>query len=99
MLATLVDEPFDDPGWLFEVKWDGYRAIASIDAEGKVALTSRNGLDLLKRFKELTSIGAAFRSLPVVVDGEICALDANGRSSFQALQQVDMNVGGRGRPH
>jgi bifunctional non-homologous end joining protein LigD len=90
MLATLVEAPFDDPAWLFEVKWDGYRAIASIDAEGKVALTSRNGLDLLKRFHELSSIGAAFRSLPVIVDGEICALDAAGRSSFQALQQVDV---------
>jgi len=90
MLATLVDAPFDDPGWLFEVKWDGYRAIASIDAAGKVTLTSRNGLDLLKRFHELSSIGTAFRSLPVIVDGEICALDAAGRSSFQALQQVDV---------
>jgi bifunctional non-homologous end joining protein LigD len=90
MLATLVDAPFDDPAWLFEVKWDGYRAIASIDAEGKVALTSRNGLDLLKRFHELSSMGTAFRSLPGVVDGEICALDAAGRSSFQALQQVDV---------
>ena len=98
MLATLVDAPFDDPAWLFEVKWDGFRAIATIDADGAVALTSRNGLDLLKRFKELGSIGTAFRSLPVVVDGEICALDAEGRSSFQALQQVDMNVRGKGRP-
>ena len=90
MLATLVDAPFDDPAWLFEVKWDGYRAIASIDAEGKVTLTSRNGLDLLERFHELSAIGTAFRSLPVIVDGEICALDAAGRSSFQALQQVDV---------
>jgi bifunctional non-homologous end joining protein LigD len=98
MLATLVDAPFDDPAWLFEVKWDGFRAIASIDAEGAVTLTSRNGLDLLKRFKELGTIGAAFRSLPVVVDGEICALDEDGRSSFQRLQQVDMNVRGKGRP-
>lgn len=98
MLATLVDKPFDDPDWFFEVKWDGFRAIASIDAEGAVTLTSRNGLDLLRRFKELESIGAAFRSLPVLVDGEICALDEHGRSSFQALQQVDMNVRGKGRP-
>jgi len=90
MLATLVDAPFDDPAWLFEVKWDGFRAIASIDAEGVVSLTSRNGLDLLRRFKELSSIGKAFRSLPAIVDGEICALDAEGRSSFQALQQIDM---------
>ena len=96
MLATLADAPFDDPGWLFEVKWDGYRAIASIDAQGAVTLTSRNGLDLLKRFKELASIGAAFRSLPAIVDGEICALDAQGRSSFQALQQVDVRARGTG---
>ncbi len=92
MLATLVDEPFDDPDWLFEVKWDGYRAIASIDAEGTVTLTSRNGLDLLKRFHELASMGTAFRSLPVIVDGEVCALDDAGRSSFQALQQVDVSA-------
>jgi bifunctional non-homologous end joining protein LigD len=97
MLATLVDAPFDDPAWLFEVKWDGFRAIASIDAKGVVSLTSRNGLDLLRRFKELGSIGAAFRSLPVIVDGEICALDAAGRSSFQALQQIDMVARGKSR--
>jgi len=88
MLATLVEHPFDDPAWAFEVKWDGYRAIASIDAAGTVALTSRNGLDLLARFPDLASIGGAFRSLPVVADGEICVLDERGRSSFQALQST-----------
>jgi bifunctional non-homologous end joining protein LigD len=97
MLATLVDTPFDDPAWLFEVKWDGFRAIASIDEKGAVTLTSRNGLDLLRRFKELDAIGAAFRSLPAIVDGEICALDAEGRSSFQALQQIDMVARGKSR--
>jgi bifunctional non-homologous end joining protein LigD len=97
MLSTLVDAPFDDPAWLFELKWDGFRALASIDADGTVALTSRNGLDLLKRFKDLASIGTAFRSLPALVDGEICALDAQGRSSFQALQQIDMHARGKGR--
>jgi bifunctional non-homologous end joining protein LigD len=86
MLTTLVAQPFDDPRWVFEVKWDGYRAIASIDASGAVTLTSRNGLDLLARFPDLAGIGAAFRSLPAVVDGEICVLDERGRSSFQALQ-------------
>jgi bifunctional non-homologous end joining protein LigD len=87
MLATLVERPFDDPAWGFEVKWDGYRAIASIDATGNVTLTSRNGLDLLARFPDLAEIGTAFRSLPAVIDGEICALDERGRSSFQALQR------------
>jgi bifunctional non-homologous end joining protein LigD len=98
MLATLVEAPFDDPGWVFEVKWDGYRGIASVDARGTVTLTSRNGLDLLKRFKSLSSIGAAFRSLPVVVDGEICALDERGRSSFQDLQQAEVPTPGRAKP-
>jgi bifunctional non-homologous end joining protein LigD len=92
MLATLVDAPFNDPAWLFEVKWDGFRAILSIDAKGQVSLTSRNGLDLLRRFKELAGLGTAFRSLPAVIDGEICVLDAQGRSSFQALQQVEKPV-------
>jgi bifunctional non-homologous end joining protein LigD len=97
MLATLVDAPFDDPAWLFEVKWDGFRAILSIDAKGQVSLTSRNGLDLLRRFKELAGLATAFRSLPAVIDGEICVLDAQGRSSFQALQQVDKPVRGGAR--
>ena len=99
MLATLVDKPFDDDGWLFEVKWDGYRAIATIAADGAVTLTSRNGLDLLHRFGDLAGIGSAFRSLPVVVDGEICMLDAQGKSSFQALQQSqERAAGSRGKP-
>jgi bifunctional non-homologous end joining protein LigD len=51
-------------------------------------MTSRNGLDLLARFPDLAGIAPAFRSLPVVVDGEICALDERGRSSFQALQRA-----------
>jgi bifunctional non-homologous end joining protein LigD len=97
MLATLADAPFDDDGWLFEVKWDGYRAIATIAADGTVALTSRNGLDLLKRFSDLSGIGAAFKSLPAIVDGEICALDAEGRSSFQMLQQVEIAARGAKR--
>ena len=97
MLATLADAPFDDDAWLFEVKWDGYRAIATIAEDGTVALTSRNGLDLLKRFKDLSGIGAAFKSLPAIVDGEICALDAEGRSSFQMLQQVEIAARGANR--
>jgi bifunctional non-homologous end joining protein LigD len=89
MLATLVDAPFDDPDWFFEFKWDGYRAIAVVAADRTVTLTSRNGNDLLKQFPELAELSAAFASLPIVVDGEICVLDAQGRSSFQALQTHD----------
>ncbi len=87
MLATLVDEPFDDPDWLFEIKWDGYRALCTIE-EDSFSLVSRNGLDMLRRFPDLKDLAASFASVPIVVDGEICSLDAKGRSSFQRLQEA-----------
>ncbi|MDQ6826047.1 MAG: non-homologous end-joining DNA ligase [Candidatus Eremiobacteraeota bacterium] len=86
MLATLVNKPFDDPNWLFEIKWDGYRAIARVEDDGALSLTSRNGLDFLAQFPELADIGSAFKSLPILIDGEIVSLDERGRSSFQRLQ-------------
>jgi bifunctional non-homologous end joining protein LigD len=88
MLTTLVDGPFDDDRWLFELKWDGYRAIAVVEKDG-VTLTSRTGKDLLHQFREMTSLEGAFKSIPVVVDGELCVLDADGRPDFQALQSRD----------
>jgi bifunctional non-homologous end joining protein LigD len=86
MLATLIDAPFDSEEWLFEIKWDGFRALAAIGARREVTLTSRNGLDMLGRFPELADIGQDFTDAPVLVDGEIVSLDASGRSSFQRLQ-------------
>ena len=86
MLATLVDAPFDDRDWLFEIKWDGYRALCKVDASGTLSLTSRNGLDFLKQFGELEDLAGAFASVPILVDGEIVSLDEKGRSSFQRLQ-------------
>ena len=86
MLATLVDEPFDGDDWLFEIKWDGYRAICTVHEDGKVSLVSRNGLDFLKQFPELEELRGAWTTLPVVIDGEIVSLDSRGRSSFQRLQ-------------
>lgn len=86
MLATLVDAPFDDQNWLFETKWDGFRALCTVDADGRVDLRSRNDKDLLAKFPELESLREAFNSLPIVVDGEIVSLDEHGRSSFQRLQ-------------
>ena len=85
-LATATDAAFDDPEWLFEIKWDGFRAIATIGADGTVRLVSRNGKELLTKFPELDDLANAFRSLPIIVDGEIVALDDQGRSSFQRLQ-------------
>ncbi len=90
-LATLIDAPFDDPDWLFEIKWDGYRGICTIDGQGKLSLVSRNGLDLLERFPELDALADAFASIPIVVDGEIVALDDEGRSDFQRLQEYEQH--------
>ncbi len=88
MLTTLVDEPFDDDRWLFELKWDGYRGIAVVEKD-EVTLTSRTGKDLLHQFPEVKDVARAFRSIPVVVDGELCVLDDEGRPNFQALQSRD----------
>ncbi|HVA33229.1 MAG TPA: non-homologous end-joining DNA ligase, partial [Candidatus Baltobacteraceae bacterium] len=87
MLATLIDEPFDDDDWLFEIKWDGYRAICTIDDTGRLTLVSRNGLDMLARFPGLAGLADAFESVPIVIDGEIVSLDSEGRSAFQRLQE------------
>ena len=87
-LATLVDAPFDDEDWLFEIKWDGFRALTTIDAKRHVTMSSRNGKNFLGRFPALESIGKSFKGGPVVVDGEIVAFDADGRSSFQLLQNA-----------
>ena len=86
MLATLVEEPFDDPQWLYEVKWDGYRAVAFLH-DGKARLVSRNQNDLTGEFPE---IAQKLQSLPVqsaILDGEVVALDEEGRPSFSLMQQ------------
>jgi bifunctional non-homologous end joining protein LigD len=94
MLATLVPEPFDDPAWLFEIKWDGYRALCTIDEKNELTLVSRNGLDMLQRFPGLAELSGAFASVPVAVDGEIVSLDAQGRSAFQRLQESQKKPAG-----
>jgi bifunctional non-homologous end joining protein LigD len=84
MLATLAAEPFDDPRWGFEPKWDGVRTIAVCDAGTR--LVSRNGKDVTAGYPELASIHDRLVALDAVVDGEIVAMD-EGRPSFQLLQQ------------
>jgi bifunctional non-homologous end joining protein LigD len=87
MLATLSEEVPSGPGWLYEVKWDGYRAIARI-AGGDGTLTSRRGNDLTARFASVAkALEGAVRTPDCVLDGEVCALDERGRSSFSAMQQ------------
>lgn len=84
MLATLSEQPFDDPDWLYEIKWDGYRILAHIAPDG-IRLMSRNGQDYTKRFKAAADELHGLR-LPAVIDGEMCVVDENGKPSFQALQ-------------
>jgi bifunctional non-homologous end joining protein LigD len=87
MLATLAEEVPSGGGWLFEVKWDGYRAIARI-AGGEATLTSRRGNDLTERFAAVArALPQAVRTPDCVLDGEVCALDGAGRSSFSVMQQ------------
>ncbi|TFF40689.1 DNA ligase D [Mucilaginibacter psychrotolerans] len=83
MKATLVDEPFDEPGWLYEVKWDGYRALATIQ-KGEAELLSRNNLPFDKYYpinKQLQTWKA-----DAVIDGELVVLNDKGISDFGALQ-------------
>ncbi len=87
MLATSVDKPFDDAKWLYELKWDGYRAIATIERDGGVKLASRNGNDFLAKLPEFEALPDAFRERPLILDGEICVIDKQGRPSFGALQE------------
>lgn len=84
MLATAVREAFDHPDWIFEVKWDGYRAIAEI-REGDVSLYSRNGISFAKKFFPVTEALRKF-GFDAVLDGEIVVVDDQGRPDFQALQ-------------
>jgi bifunctional non-homologous end joining protein LigD len=87
MLATLAEEVPRGTGWAFEVKWDGYRAIATL-AGGDATLTSRNGNDLTARFQNVAKeLSKAVKTPDCVLDGEVCALDEEGRSSFSAMQQ------------
>ena len=84
-LATLAERPFSDPAWLFEIKYDGVRVLASRRG-GRVELYGRSGQDTTSRYPEVVR---ALRALPVdsfVIDGEIVALDDAGRPSFQRLQ-------------
>jgi bifunctional non-homologous end joining protein LigD len=95
MLATSVDEPFDGAEWLFEIKWDGYRAIAFI-ADGKWRLVSRNQNELTERFPELKDLPKFVHAKSAILDGEVVALDDEGRASFTLMQQrTGFRPGGR----
>ncbi len=92
MLATAAEEPFDHPEWLFEVKWDGYRALAEVN-DGEVALYSRNLLTLNEKFAPVVEALRECR-YEAVLDGEVVAVDDQGIPNFQLLQ--DYRKSGRG---
>lgn len=85
MLATLVNEPFDKPEWIYEVNWDGHRALAYLN-KGKVELRSRDNDSFNKQFYP---VHAALKEWPIkaVVDGEIVVVDENGISAFSKLEE------------
>ena len=95
MLATSVEDPFDDPEWLFEIKWDGYRAVSFLQ-DGKVRLVSRNQNELTGEFPELRELSKLIKAKSVVLDGEVVALDDEGKASFSLMQQrTGIRKGGR----
>jgi bifunctional non-homologous end joining protein LigD len=85
MMATLEPEPFDAEGWLFEVKWDGHRCLANLGTATR--LTSRTGRDATAQFPELAEMHRQLAARNAVVDGEVVALDAQGRPSFARMQE------------
>jgi bifunctional non-homologous end joining protein LigD len=86
MLATLTNGPFDDPGWVFEDKYDGFRMVAKIE-NGSVTLYSRNGQVISRNYIEVAKALEGVKG-DAVIDGELVALDEYGVSHFQLLQNA-----------
>jgi DNA ligase D-like protein (predicted ligase) len=85
MAARVVDKLPEGAGWTYEVKFDGYRALLMKDDE-RAHIRSRNDKDLTHAYPSVAAAGRRLHAKQAVVDGEIVAVDANGRPSFQALQ-------------
>lgn len=92
MLATLVNEPFDTPGWTYEVKWDGYRALAYIN-KGKSELLSRNLKSFTEKYYPLAAVMDSW-SINAVLDGEILVIGEDGKANFSALQNWRSEIDG-----
>ena len=86
MLAESINQPFDSPDWMFEVKWDGYRAVAFIE-NGSVRLVSRNQNELTGRYPELKDMSQFMKAKNAILDGEVVAVDEEGKPSFTLMQQ------------
>ena len=86
MLATLVDQPFDSPGWVYEEKYDGVRILAYKEGNN-ITLLSRNGIDRSHDYAAIASAVKKLRPRTLLLDGEVVAFDRVGVSRFQLLQQ------------
>ena len=86
MLCKVSDKAFDDKDWAFEIKWDGYRAIADMSKD-ELRLYSRNGIDFSQKFKKITH-SLNLQEHPMILDGEIVAYDDKGKPNFQWLQKI-----------
>ncbi|GAA3504447.1 ATP-dependent DNA ligase [Streptomyces prasinosporus] len=88
MLATpgRLPPPAADARWAYETKQDGQRAVLYLPGDGSIVLRARSGLDITGAYPELRPLATALGTRPAVLDGEILALDAQGRASFQLLQ-------------
>src|SRR5690606_17457101 len=87
MLCKVSEKPFDGEEWAFEIKWDGYRAIADLRND-KTQLYSRNGLDFSRKFSKIFN-ALKLQSYEMVLDGEIVAYDSSGKPSFNRIQNLD----------
>lgn len=85
MLATLVDKPFSDPEWLYEIKWDGARALAWLK-DGWVEWRSRTGRVVTAQYPELAVLPERLLARQAILDAEIVVLDQGGRSDFERMQ-------------
>ncbi len=85
MLPSAVAEPFDSPAHIYEVLWDGVRALAFVE-QGSLRLQDRWGRDVTQRYPELSAISSRLRESGMVIDGEIVCLDADGHPDFTRLR-------------
>lgn len=93
MLATHVDHPFSRQGWIFEMKYDGVRALLSL-RDGQVEITGRHGRDETARYPEVHDLAACLTAHDAMIDAEIVVLDEEGKPSFEMLQNR-INISGR----
>ncbi|WP_423982431.1 non-homologous end-joining DNA ligase [Ilumatobacter sp.] len=91
MKATLGSLPAHDDGWAYEIKWDGHRTLAHIDAE-RTRLQTTSGRDSSERWPEVTAIGRGLNASTAILDGEMLVIGEDGRPSFDLVQRRDPSV-------